>query len=106
MSVIRISAPDTAARGEVIELKAMIQHPMESGHRRDSRGEAITQDIIKFFQCTYNDELVFEAEFFPGVSANPLLIFHARAKESGLLTFRWTDQHGVQFEQSAALTVT
>ena len=49
--MIRISAPDTAFEGEVIELKAMIQHPMETGYRRDSKGEIIPTDIIKSFRC-------------------------------------------------------
>ena len=106
MSVIRISCPETAKRGEVIELKAMIQHKMESGHRRDSHGRAIPQDIIKFFECTYNRETIFKSELFPGVSANPFFTFHTRATESGELMFRWTDQHGNTFEQSATLTIT
>jgi sulfur-oxidizing protein SoxZ len=61
--MIRISAPDTAFEGEVIELKAMIQHPMETGYRRDSKGEIIPTDIIKSFRCTYDGNVIFEAEF-------------------------------------------
>ena len=48
---IRISAPDTASKGEVIELKAMIQHKMETGYRRDSRGDVVARDIITRFEC-------------------------------------------------------
>ncbi|MFN3233593.1 MAG: thiosulfate oxidation carrier complex protein SoxZ [Alphaproteobacteria bacterium] len=105
MASIRISAPKTARPGEVIELKALIRHPMESGFRRGSRGEIIPRDIIVKFECLYNGEPVFTADFFPAVSANPFLSFHTRATESGTLTFRWTDQHGEVFADSVELTV-
>lgn len=64
MAVIRISAPETAKRGEVIELKAMIQHPMETGYRRNEQGKIIPRDIITSFRCSYNGTVVCEAEFF------------------------------------------
>ena len=105
MTAIRISAPSTAAQGEVIELKALIQHPMESGFRRGSRGEAIPRDIIVLFECVYNGEVVFRAEFGPGVSANPFLTFHTAATETGTLEFRWTDQHGTISSETAEIVV-
>jgi sulfur-oxidizing protein SoxZ len=105
MAAIRISAPDTAAADEVIELKALIQHDMESGFRRGSRGEAIERDILTRFECLYDGETVFEANFHPAISANPFLTFHTKATNSATLLFRWTDQHGEVFEKSHALTV-
>jgi len=105
MSAIRISAPKTAKAGEIIELKALIQHDMESGFRRGSRGEAIPRDIITLFECLYDDELIFKADFFPAVSANPFLTFHTRATVSGTLTFRWTDQNGETWSEATELTV-
>ncbi len=106
MASIRISVPKTAQVGDVIELKALIQHPMESGFRRGSRGEVIERDIITRFECHYDDELVFEADFFPAVAANPLITFHTRAVRSGTLEFRWTDQAGVSWSASADIEVT
>ncbi len=105
MIAIRIAAPKTAKKGEVIELKALIRHPMESGFRRGSRGEPIPRDIIVDFECLYNGERVMHAEFFPAVAANPFLSFHTVATESGTLEFRWTDQHGAIFADSVELTV-
>eukprot|EP00439_Symbiodinium_sp_Y106_P089636 s1_g2172.t1 len=101
MASIRISVPKTAQAGEILELKALIQHPMESGFRRGSRGEVIERDIITRFECRYDGELVFEAEFFPAVAANPLLTFHTRAIKSGTLEFRWTDQDGTSWSETA-----
>lgn len=106
MASIRLSVPKTAKRNEIIEIKALIQHPMESGFRRGGRGEVIERDIITHFACTYNGETVFEADFFPAVSANPFLVFHTRATQTGTLTFTWTDQHGESWSEDAAILVT
>ncbi|ABI76936.1 putative sulfur oxidation protein SoxZ [Hyphomonas neptunium ATCC 15444] len=105
MAVIRISAPETAKPGEIIELKAMIQHPMETGYRRDQKGKIIPRDIITDFRCTYNDAVVFEAEFFPGTAANPFVSFFARAVQTGPIEFVWTDQHGQSWSERRVLTV-
>lgn len=105
MATVRVSAPDTATEGEVIELKAMIQHEMESGFRRGQMGEQIPRDILKQFECVYNDEVVFSAEFFPAIAANPFLSFHIRAGRSGTLLFRWTDQQGETFSEQVSLEV-
>ncbi len=106
MAGVRISVPKTAAAGEVIEIRVLIQHPMESGFRRGPRGEAIPRDIITTFECLYAGETVFSADFFPAVAANPFLTFHTRAVESGPLLFRWTDQKGVVWEETAEIAVT
>ncbi len=105
MAAIRLSVPATAARGEVVEVKALIQHEMESGFRRGSRGEVIPRDIITDFECLYNGEQVFRATLFPGVSANPFLTFHTVAVRSGTLEFRWTDQNGETWSDTAEITV-
>lgn len=102
---IRISAPDTASKNEVIELKALIQHPMETGYRRNNRGEIIERDIITTFECTYDGDTVFQATFHPGIAANPFLTFYTRATRSGTLEFRWTDQNGQSWSETHSLTV-
>ena len=106
MTNIRLAVPKTANQGEVIEIKALIQHPMESGFRRGSRGEVIERNIITAFECRYNDQIVFEAELFPAMSANPFLTFHTRAVESGTLTFKWTHENGETWSDSAEISVT
>ena len=102
---IRIAVPGSAKAGEVIEIKALIQHQMETGFRRDQYGQEIPRDILKHFECLYNGVSVFEAEFFPAVAANPFLTFYTRATESGTLVFRWTDQAGKVSSHSAAIEV-
>ena len=106
MSNIRLAVPSEAKKGEVIELKALIQHDMESGFRRGSRGEVIKRDIITRFECELNGKTIFSSDFFPAVAANPILTFYHRAEMSGTLTFRWTDQHGESWQEDAELSVT
>lgn len=103
---IRVSAPSAAKRGEVIELKAMIQHDMETGYRRDEYGRPIARDILKHFECRYNGEIVFRAELFPGIAANPFLSFYTTATKSGTLLFRWVDQNGQEWQEQVQLEVT
>jgi sulfur-oxidizing protein SoxZ len=105
MANIRLAVPKTASRGEIIEIKALIQHPMESGFRRGPRGEVIAREIITRFECIYNDTLVFAADFHPATAANPILTFHTRATESGDLVFQWTDQNGLSWSDRSAITV-
>jgi sulfur-oxidizing protein SoxZ len=100
-----INVPATAKRGEVIQIKALIAHPMETGFRTGADGALIPRDIIQHFTCTYNGEEIFAAELFPAVAANPFFAFTAVAKETGTLTFRWVDDRGQAQEQTATIAV-
>lgn len=106
MASIRLAVPSSAAAGEIVEIKALIRHAMESGHRRGSRGEVIERDIITRFECRYDGVLVFAADYHPGIAANPLITFFVRAEKSGELEFEWTDQHGQSWSDTAPLKVT
>ena len=99
-----INAPKTAKRGEVIEIRATIGHPMETGFRPDESGKILPRNIIKKFSCRYNGELVFSAEMFSAMSANPYLAFHTLALESGTLALTWEGDGG--FSQTETLTLT
>ena len=94
MARVLINLPESAERGEVIEIKTLIQHPMETGYRLDSNGAKIPRDIINHFTCTYNGEEVFRAELFPAIAANPFIAFSTVATQSGELAFSWTDDDG------------
>jgi sulfur-oxidizing protein SoxZ len=105
MARVLINLPSRAKRGEVIEIKTLIAHPMETGYRLDSTGAAIPRDIINRFVCTYNGEEVFGAELFPAIAANPFIAFSTVATESGELTFNWTDDHGQTQTEVRQITV-
>jgi sulfur-oxidizing protein SoxZ len=105
MARVLINLPARAKRGEIIEIKTLIAHPMETGYRLDSTGTAIARDIINRFVCTYNGEEIFRAELFPAIAANPFIAFFTIATESGELAFSWTDDHGQTQTEIRQITV-
>ena len=105
MAVARINVPKTVQRGEVIEIRTLISHPMETGYRRDYLGKTLPRDIITEFKCTYNGAEVCRAVFHPAISANPYLAFPVRISESGTLQFIWTGDNGFTHSESAPVSV-
>jgi sulfur-oxidizing protein SoxZ len=105
MARVVVNLPATAKRGEIIEIKTLAAHAMETGFRRTELGELIPRDIITRFVCTYNGVEIFRAELHPAIAANPLITFSTVATESGTLEFRWTGDNGYAATQSAAITV-
>ncbi len=101
-----IKAPKTARRGEVIEISAIIGHPMESGFRPGADGQRLPRNIIERFSCHYNDELVFSAELSAAIAANPLIAFHTVATASGTLRFSWEGDQGFRHGENVAISVT
>ncbi|HEY7663365.1 MAG TPA: thiosulfate oxidation carrier complex protein SoxZ [Xanthobacteraceae bacterium] len=100
-----INVPAKAKRGDVIEIKTLISHTMETGFRPDSSGKLMPRDIITDFVCKYNGEEIFRAELFPAIAANPFIVFSTIATESGSLTFEWTGDNGFAASGSANITV-
>jgi len=105
MANIRLSIPASVKSGEIIELKALIRHDMESGYRRDIQGDNIPRNILEKFECRLDETVIFSADFYPGISANPLTKFYHRAEKSGTLTFEWTEQTGQVFSKTGELVV-
>jgi len=105
MSRAVINMPARAKRGQVIEIKTLVGHPMETGFRRTSVGAPIPRDIITQFACTYNGTEIFRADFYPAVSANPLFTFTTVATETGTLEFKWSGDNNFVFTESATITV-
>lgn len=101
-----INLPKSARRGEVIEIRATIAHPMETGYRPDSQGRRLPRDIIRHFSCRYDGETVFTAELHPAISANPYLAFHTVATHSGTLELRWEGDNGFLHTERVAVSVT
>ena len=100
-----INVPRQARRGEVIAIKTLISHEMETGFRYDQVGRAIPRNIISQLVCTYNGVEVFRADLHPAVSANPFIAFHTVARESGKFEFKWTGDNGFSATESVDITV-
>jgi sulfur-oxidizing protein SoxZ len=111
-----ITVPPAARPNEVIEVKALVQHPMETGYRRSSDGDMLPRDLIRRFSCRFvtganaasasaPGELVFAATFHAAVAANPYLSFHLRASSSGTLVFLWEGDNGFVQRETVKLVV-
>ncbi len=100
-----ISAPRTARRGETIELKALIMHPMETGFRPGPNGTIIPRNIIERFSASWNGQEIFRMAFSPAIAANPFVSFRALARESGTIAFRWSGDQDFAVEETVAITV-
>lgn len=100
-----INVPAKARRGEVIAIKTLISHVMETGFRHTSTGAAIPRDIITTFLATYNGEQIFRAELSPAIAANPFITFHTVATESGTLEFTWSGDNGYTATEQVKISV-
>jgi sulfur-oxidizing protein SoxZ len=102
---ILVNVPAKAKRGDVIEIKTLIAHPMEPGYRVGTNGNLIPRDIITRLICRYNGGEIFSAELSPAIAANPFISFFTTATESGTLAFEWSGDNGFSATQTAAVTV-
>lgn len=101
-----INMPESAKRGEVIQIRTLIAHAMESGYRVDAQGQVVPRDIVRRFTCHYNGEQVFAAELFAAIAANPFIEFSTLARDSGTLTFQWEGDNGFVQRENVSLRVT
>ena len=101
----RVRFPAQAKPGEIIEIKTLIAHDMESGFRKDAAGQIIPRKIIKKFTAAFNGKTVFEADWNPAISANPFQSFFYKAAEPGEFAFVWKDDDGSEYSTKAKLAV-
>ena len=100
-----LRVPASAAPGEVVEIRTLIQHPMETGFRPGENGALHPRDIIRRFICLYNNRPVFDAELHPAIAANPFITFFTTATESGKFEFEWIGDNGYSSTASASIIV-
>jgi sulfur-oxidizing protein SoxZ len=105
MAQTRIVMPARAQAGEIVTIKTLIQHPMETGFRRDDVGAPVPRDIIERVVVTLGGEEVFRATLYPGVAANPFLMFSVAATRTAELVFTWTDMNGRSTVEKRVLSV-
>ena len=100
-----INVPPKAKRGEIIAIKTLISHEMETGFRHTSTGVRIPRNIIDTFVCTYTGEEIFRATLHPAIAANQFVTFHTVATESGTFTFKWTGDGNFSQTETASIVV-
>ncbi|MFL6797400.1 MAG: thiosulfate oxidation carrier complex protein SoxZ [Xanthobacteraceae bacterium] len=93
-------------KGELVEVKALVAHIMESGQRKDAAGNLVPRKILNRFICTVAGKEVFSADFEPAIAANPFVQFKFRAQESGAVVLTWVDDDGSNIVGQDSITVT
>ena len=101
----RVKVPKSADAGEIIEIKALISHPMHTGRAKDKEGNVIPRKIINTFSASFNGTPVFSVALEPAVSANPFISFPFKATESGTFEFKWVEDRGAEFTDSKDMNV-
>ena len=105
MTAALINVPKKAKNGDVIEIKTLMSHIMETGYRHTTSGVAIPRDIITSFTCRFEGEEIFRADLFPATAANPFISFFTIATRSGKFDFEWIGDNGFSETASASITV-
>lgn len=101
----RVSVNQQVAAGDALEVRTLINHPMETGLREGSDGEPLPRHIIEHFTVRQGDEVAFEAQLHQSISANPYLRFHLTPQQSGELVFEWQDDQGEKAQHTSELSV-
>src|SRR5262250_2120773 len=106
MNKPRVKLPEAAKVGDLIEVKTLISHVMETGQRKDPDGKTIPRSIINTFIATFAGAEVFTAELQPGISANPYLSFFMKVPGPGEFEFTWVEDGGNKIVEKIKLNVT
>lgn len=101
----RVRLPSGVKAGDVVEIRTLISHPMETGTRRDSSGNLVPRDIIKTFIATFDGQEVFRMDLHPAISANPYIAFAFKAEKTGTFEFTWINDAGTRATSRSELKV-
>ena len=98
-----IHGTDALQRGVPGELRVTLAHPMENGLRPDGLGNVVPRALVTRFECRLDDRLVFAADLYPAIAANPHLAFWVRADGPGMLSFEWLGDWGFRHRETRAI---
>lgn len=101
----RIKVPDNNKVGDVIEVKTLISHVMETGNRKGADGNLVPRDLITGFVATFGGKEVFKADLTSGVSANPYISFFYKVTGPGDLELTWTGDKDFKVTEKVAIKV-
>jgi sulfur-oxidizing protein SoxZ len=101
-----LNLPANVRIGEVIEIRATVQHVMETGFRAGSDGQVLARNLVRRVECRCDGELVFAADLYPAIAANPYLAFPLRVTGSCGITVTWQGDLGFSHSESARINAT
>ncbi len=103
-STPRIRAPRSARRGEVVEIRTLIDHPMETGLRHEGSA-AVPRNLLNRLTVRVNGEVALQAELRNGTATNPYHVFFLRLDRTSELDVTWTDEQGRSARATARITI-
>ena len=101
----RIKIPERVTTGEIIEIKTLIRHVMETGNRKEPDGTVIPRNIIHTFRASFDGSTVFAADWGSGIAANPYVAFTFKVPGPGTFQFTWISDTGETVVETSALNV-
>ena len=82
-------------RKGVVTVKALMNHPMETGLRKDKKtGKLIPAHHIQEVMAKVGDKAVLDAVWGGAISKNPYLSFRYNGSKGEDLTLSWVDNKG------------
>ncbi|PUE62521.1 thiosulfate oxidation carrier complex protein SoxZ [Limnohabitans sp. 2KL-17] len=105
MNLARIQWPERITAGDVVKVRLLVQHPMDTGYLYDLLGKLVPRNVITLLTCTLGQQEVFRAEPSSGIAANPLFEFFVRASETAEMRVEWEDDRGKRGEFRQTMTV-
>mgnify|MGYP003504513514 FL=1 len=82
-------------KGDMTDIRILMQHPMETGQRKDDKGQTLAAHFIQTFTVSHNGKPMIDGQLNTSVSKNPLFAFKARGIKAGdKLTVTWQDNAG------------
>lgn len=100
-----IALPSVIKAGQPFEVRATVAHAMETGYRTGDDGARLPRDLVRRFECRLDGDLVFGADLFAAVSANPYVAFWLRVDKAGELSLVWRGDHGFEHRETRPLSV-
>jgi sulfur-oxidizing protein SoxZ len=101
----RVRVPKQVKKGDIVTIKTLIAHKMETGQRKDKKGKPIPRKIINKFEAKLGGQTVFVADMHPAIAANPYIAFTVRPEKGGTMEFAWTDDDGTVYRTKADMKV-
>ena len=81
--------------GDAADVKVLMSHPMETGQRKNEKGELVPVHFIQSVIATHNGKTVLDAQWSQAVARNPFLGFRVKGAKAGdKITVSWTDTAG------------
>ena len=82
-------------QADVADVRILMRHPMETGQRKDAKGEIVPVHFIQHVSVTHNGKTVLDAQWSQAVSRDPFLGLRVTgAKVGDKITVTWTDNTG------------